>query len=194
MALPKIADAFALFVDLERGLIRDAPVYKARRLSDLRGIYQDEAAYTAAMANGDVIVYETYETATSPKIGGLQFSIDTIYPGKVGREYNMTRGHAHEPTDCVELYLGIHGQGMVLIERPSGDFEALELKPGILLYVPENCLHRTVNTGDSTLTFLTVYPAHAQARYERMPQEGMKYLVVEGENGAPQLIVNPRRA
>jgi glucose-6-phosphate isomerase, archaeal len=191
--LPDIIQAaFSLQLDLNKGILLDAPQHTIRLLSALSSIFQDEKAYREALTSGDRIVYEMYETDTPQKPGELQFSIDTIYPGYIGAEYHMTRGHAHDPKDCVELYIGIRGIGLILLEREDGSFITKELCAGRIVYVPSYCLHRTVNTGNEPLVFLSVSPAHAKIIYDAIPASGFRYLVVRGQKG-PEVVPNPKR-
>jgi glucose-6-phosphate isomerase len=187
-----VPEAFSLELDLEKGILRDAPHHTIRVLSDLPSIFQDEKAYREALSAGDHIVYEMYETNVPQKQGELQFSIDTIYPGCVGAEYHMTKGHGHDPKNCVELYIGVRGMGLILLERGDGSFKAEELCEERIVYVPSGCLHRTVNTGNVPLVFLTVYPAHAKTTYDAIPLVGFRYLVVRGPKG-PEVVPNPKR-
>ncbi len=188
-----IPETFGLQLDLQNGILRSAPRHIIRRLSDLISIFQDEKAYREALAVEDRIVYEMYGTDIPPKQGELQFSIDTIYPGSVGAEYHMTRGHGHLPKDCVEVYVGVRGAGLILLERDDGSFGVEELVEGRMVYIPAGCLHRTVNTGDVPLIFLTVYPAQAKTVYDLMPSGGLRFLVVRGPNG-PKVVPNSKRS
>ena len=45
--------------------------------------------------------------------GGLYFGITYLYPGKVGNEYMMTKGHYHANVDRAEFYWGLEGEGML---------------------------------------------------------------------------------
>ena len=42
------------------------------------------------------------------------------YPGKVGDEYFMTKGHFHTILETCEVYYTLSGQGAMLMETPEG--------------------------------------------------------------------------
>src|SRR5256885_2252021 len=66
-----------------------------KRLSELKGIYQDQAAFARAVADGDdPVAYEVIDYRH--KESDLSFGTTIMSPGKVGGEYFMTRGHYHE--------------------------------------------------------------------------------------------------
>jgi glucose-6-phosphate isomerase len=172
--------------DPETGEIAGAkPQY--RRLSDLRGCFADGAAYDAALAQGDPLVYSVCacEAATGP--GDLCYGIGRIMAGRVGREYYMTKGHLHTWRDAAELYFGISGEGMMLLEdHRTGDSRAIALLPNHAVYVPGHNAHRTVNTGSRPLVYIGVYPATAGHDYAAIKERNFRSVVVE-QGGRPAL-------
>ena len=115
-----------------------------------------------------------------------------IEPGRVGREYFMTKGHVHARRDRAEVYVGLGGRGLLILESPAGEVATLEMRPGASAYVPPHWAHRTVNTGAEPFSFLAVYPADAGYDYGTIAERGFASIVVE-RDGAPALIANPRR-
>ena len=84
----------------------------------------------------------------------IDVAMNVIYPGKVNKEYKMTRGHRH---NADEVYIFLSGNGKLFINKKS--FKA---KKGDLFTVPRNSWHRAVNTGRSKLVFLTIFGKHGQ--------------------------------
>ena len=79
-------------------------------------MYFDDEAYHQLVKKGDPLVYEFYELDTRTP-GDIAFGTTVIYPGKVGREYFMTKGHFHEILDTAEIYYCLSGQGYLLMEN-----------------------------------------------------------------------------
>lgn len=82
----------------------------SRNLSDLKGIFADVEAFEKMPQ--DKLAYEVSsflpEKEGTP--GGLYFGITYLYPGKVGNEYMMTKGHYHASIDRAEFLLGLRGR------------------------------------------------------------------------------------
>ena len=69
-----------------------------RRLSALRGQFADQDAYARLLAQGDALIYEVYEIQRPEFQGELIMGVSIVHPGKVGREFYMTKGHYQPPT------------------------------------------------------------------------------------------------
>jgi glucose-6-phosphate isomerase, archaeal len=178
-------------VRLADGAIPSAHAVQERRLSDLRGLFLDLEAEAALVAH-DPLVYRVYDAADLPKQDGhLLFSTTVIEPGRVGDEYFMTKGHFHARADRAELYYGLSGQGMLLLQTPEGRVESLPMVAGTAAYVPPYWGHRTVNTGDAPFVFLACYPADAGYDYGTIARDGFAGIVVAGADG-PRVVPNPR--
>ena len=177
-------------VRLSDGAIPEADTVQERRLSDLAGLFADEAAESELIASNP-LVYRVYDAAALPKEDGqLLFSTTVIQSGRVGDEFFMTKGHYHARADRAELYYGLSGQGMLLLQTPEGRFEALEMVPGTAAYVPPYWGHRTMNTGEEPFVFLAAYPADAGYDYGTIARDGFAALVLAGADG-PRVVANP---
>lgn len=163
-----------------------------RRLSALRGQFLDQEAYNTMLSTGDQLMYEVYEIKRPEVEGELLMGISIVHPGKVGREFFMTKGHFHTVIDTAEVYYCLKGEGYMVMETPEGETSVEPLSPGKVLYVPPRWAHRSVCTSrqDDLVTFF-VYPGNAGHDYGTIEQLGFRKLVVEGENG-PVTIDNPR--
>lgn len=164
----------------------------ARHLSDLRGQFLDETAYAAALADGDRLLYEVYERTRPHAEGELPHGASILHPGKVGDEYNMTKGHFHAVLKTGEVYYCLKGSGYMVMETPEGEWAVEPLVPGRVLYVPPRWAHRSVNThATESLTTFFVYPGNAGHDYSTIEKQGFRKLVVE-RAGAPAIVDNPR--
>lgn len=163
-----------------------------RRLSDLRGCYADTAAYEAALAQGDPVVYEVGSVEPAHGDGQLHTGLGILQPGRVGAEYAMTKGHLHAHRPAAEVYVGLRGEGAMLLEdETSGDARLVPLRAGEMVYVPGHTAHRTVNTGTVPLVYLGIYPANAGHDYASIARSNFRNVVVE-RAGQPAL--EPRTA
>ena len=183
---------FSSTLDFKAGSLKNYDEKVVRRLSDMSGMYYDDEAYNAALKTNDSVIYEVLGKKVEEKDGELAHAVTIIFPGKVGNEYHMTKGHFHEVEGTAELYLGISGEGGIIMETEDGKSEYIEMKPGTLVYVSPDWAHRTINTSDEKFTFLAIYPAHAGHDYSSVEEKGFKEIVVE-KDGKPQLIDNPNR-
>jgi glucose-6-phosphate isomerase, archaeal len=151
-----------------------------KRLADLAGIYRDTAAYRGALdADDGSPVYWVESSTTEDGPGGLITGISVLEPGRVGPEYAMTRGHLHAISDRSELYVGLSGRGVMILETLDGRSEVVDVEPGRAVYVPGNWVHRSVNVGSERFSTLFCYAADA----------GQDYAIIERAGGMASLVV-----
>jgi glucose-6-phosphate isomerase, archaeal len=164
----------------ETGVIPDATNHYTKRLSDLRGLYLDQAALEQRIQEEkDPICYENYAFNENKAEGDLFFGTTIIYPGKVGSEYHLTRGHYHRQRHMAETYQALSGHGLVLFENRDGITRTAEMTPGNVTYVPPFWAHRSINIGDVPLVFLWTCPVDAGHDYESLAGKGMLQVVLE---------------
>lgn len=166
-----------------------------RRLSEMRGMFHDAEAFELELAAAnDPIVYEFFDMELPESEAEVAYGTSMTRPGKVGDEYYMTKGHFHSVLDTAEVYYCLAGQGLLLMESPEGDWEAAELRPGLTVYVPRRCAHRSINVSPTeTLVTFFAFPGHAGHDYGTIESRGFRKLVVE-RDGTLTLIDNPRWA
>ena len=188
-------DMKSLFVDfdMQTGLSSKWDSIR-RNLSAMTGMFADEAKHAEMVEQDDVLVYEFYDSGRPEKPGEVAFGTSITYPGKVGDEYFMTKGHFHTILETAEVYYCLRGHGYMLMENPEGDWEAQELKPGQAVYVPERYAHRSINTSDNEpLVTFYAFRGDAGHDYGTIETKGFRKLVVE-RNGTPEIIDNPKWA
>jgi len=181
---------FTLDFDLTTGLSKGATSTK-RNLSQMRGMYMDDAGFDDLVRSGDPLVYEFYELGAPEHAGDLAAGTTITYPGKVGNEYFMTKGHFHTIINTAEIYYGLSGSGFMLIENTAGDWAAHPIAPGLMVYVPQGYAHRTINTGDVPLVSFFTFRGDAGHDYGTIEEKGFRKLVIE-VNGKPEIIDNPK--
>jgi glucose-6-phosphate isomerase len=157
----------------------------------MRGMYADEAATEALIKNGDPLVYEFYEMGAPEKDSDLAFGSSITYPGKVGNEYFMTKGHFHTILATAEVYYCLSGEGYLLLESPEGDWSAQKLSPGVMVYVPPRYAHRSINTGSTPMVTFFCFRGDAGHDYGTIETKGYRKLLVE-KDGRVDIIDNPK--
>ncbi len=156
-----------------------------RRLSDLRGSFRDAAAYEAALARGNPLIYEVTAVEPATGDGQLHYGLGILYPGKIGAEYYLTKGHYHSHRAAAEVYLGLKGEGVMLLEdEASGESRMVPLRGNSAVYVPGHTAHRTMNTGTEPLIYIGVYPSNAGHDYGAIAAKNFRMIVIE-HDGKP---------
>ena len=186
---------FGIDFDLVSGLCKSGKVQPTHRfVSNMVSQFNDRAAAEEIVRNGDKPIYDFYELEQIPETAGdLKFGTSIVYPGKVGDEYFMTKGHFHTILDTGEVYYCLSGQGAMLMETPEGEVSLIEMKPGVAVYVPPRWAHRSINTGAETMVTFFVFRSDAGHDYGTIEQKGYRKLVVE-RDGKPVMIDTPRWA
>ena len=173
--------------EINTGVMPEATAHYQKRLSDLRGLFLDpEALELRIEKEGDPVCYENFAFSQSQAEGDIFFGTTIIYPGKVGSEYHLTRGHYHRKRNHAETYQALSGRGLVLFEREDGTTSTAELAPGKVTYVAPFWAHRSINTSNVPLVFLWTCSVDAGHDYEALAGCGMRQVVVE-RNGVPSV-------
>lgn len=189
MDIPDIKP-FSLFFDISNGQSSDRKSTK-RNLSKMKGMFADDQGLAELIKHDDSIIYEFYELSLPETSGDLLFGTSIVYPGKVGNEYFMTKGHFHTILNTAEVYYCLSGQGYMLMENPEGDWDAQYMTPGKAVYVPTRYAHRSINVGTDPLVTFFVFRADAGHDYGTIETKGYRKLIVE-INGKAEIIDNPK--
>jgi glucose-6-phosphate isomerase len=175
--LPKLTStsplrAFGVDIDLIEGTMLAPDRVLTRRASDMRGYYADEAALQRLIDASNPVHYEVFEKVIPEVDGELLFCISKLYPGTVGDECFMTKGHYHTRPQTAETYLCIRGEGFMAMKTAEGLWDTQEMRRNRMVYVPGFWAHRSINTGDEPLISFCVYPADAGHNYGDIEKEG----------------------
>jgi glucose-6-phosphate isomerase len=153
-----------------------------RRLSDLRGYFADSVAYDSRLAQDDPVLYTIASVDSAQGDGQLHYGLGLVMPGRIGEEYYMTKGHYHAWRPAAEVYIGLSGTGLMLLEDEQGGSNLISLTPNSIVYVPGYTAHRTINTGDAPLVYLGIYPASAGHDYGAIAERNFLQVVVAVDN------------
>ena len=173
--MPKtsLIEPFAIQIDMARGVMRDPDAHNVRHGSDMCGYYVDPDALDRLVADrNDPVHYETFEKAVPEERGHLLFCISKLYPGLVGQECFMTKGHYHTVADTGEIYLCLSGIGYMMMKTSDGRCRWEPMSAGAAVYVPPYWGHRSINTGDEPLVSFCIWPAEAGHNYGDIAEEG----------------------
>jgi glucose-6-phosphate isomerase, archaeal len=174
---------FAVTLDFPSGSLTPSNGMFVRKLSDMASLYEDQEAVSQALRSGeDPVIYVGRYAGVPEEPGNLAFLTTTMSAGTVGSEFYMTKGHQHVQ-DSGELYLGLSGEGIMVMESREGDFACEALTPSVAVYVPPRWAHRTVNTGAGPLVFLASYFADAGHDYSAVERFGFSRRVYRGASG-----------
>ena len=176
---------FTTLLDMEQGTLDPQREVVERRLADLRGVFLEEPPA------GDAVVYRVYGIPAPATGANLLCSTTVLEPGTAGREYYMTKGHFHQVRDRAEVYLGLAGEGRLVMATVEGRHAVEPIRRGTVAYVPGGWAHRSVNVGDQPLVFFAIYVGDAGHDYHTVQRTGFPVLVVAGADG-PEIIANPR--
>ena len=180
-----------IVIDPLTGAMSESTGEYTKRLSEFRGIYRDSEALEALLAEqGDIVTYKVVEHREPG--GDIFFGTTTMFPGQVGGEFFMTRGHYHERRDRGEIYYVQSGTGLLLQSR-QGEVRSVDMKPGVCAFIPPDWAHRSVNTGGDKLVFVWCCNQDAGHDYAEIATRGMRQLVL-AQHGKAALAPNPRYA
>ena len=179
---------FSFLLDPQLATIAGQPRVE-RYLEDLEGIFASPLAHQQAIRAGNPLVYSVSSVEAANQAGDLHFGLGRIEPGRVGAEYFMTRGHLHTWREAAEIYVGLQGRGLMLLEDEDGQRLWSEpLQANQVVYVPGGVAHRTVNIGTTPLVYLGIYPARAGHDYQSIAERNFAQVAVE-INGQPTVLL-----
>jgi glucose-6-phosphate isomerase, archaeal len=159
-----------------------------RLLSSLRGMFAHMTAFDEALTVADPVVYTVASIEPAMGDGDLHYGLGMLMPGRIGDEYFMTKGHLHAWRAAAEVYIGLAGEGMMLLEdEATGESQLMPLGEHSIVYVPGGTAHRTLNTGEVPLVYLGVYPAHAGHDYGTIAERNFRKVLV-ARHGQPTLM------
>lgn len=180
---------FVIDFDKNTGMSNNANSTK-RYLSDMKNMYADGEAYNKLITENPLI-YEYYVLDTPHDSGDIAAGTSIVYPGKIGNEYHMTKGHFHTILMTAEIYYTLSGEGYMLTENKEGDVIAHKLEAGKMVYVPKGYAHRSINVGNEPLVTFFAFRADAGHDYGTIEKMGYRKLIVE-QKGTPTIIDNPK--
>ncbi len=175
-------------LDLKNFSLHGMPiVHQVRLLKDITDIFHNQEVLVTMNHEAPVYTVQSWLPVAEGTPGGLFFGVSTIYPGKVGNEYFMTKGHFHAQSDRAEFYWGVQGRGMLVLMDLERNTRAEEVYPGSLHYIGSKTAHRLVNTGSENMMVGACWPSDAGHDYDEIAKNGFSARLLEVD-GVPQLV------
>lgn len=157
----------------------------------MSGMFCDQNAADQILQKEDPLIYEFYELGCPEREGDLAFGTTILYPGRIGNEYFMTKGHFHSLLETAEVYYTLSGEGYMVMENQAGDTREIRLSKNNAIYVPRGYAHRSVNTGSTPLVLFYTFDANAGYDYGTIETKGYRRLILDN-NGTPAVSDNPK--
>ncbi|MGR1223324.1 glucose-6-phosphate isomerase family protein [Aeromonas veronii] len=161
-------------------------VEKSTTLADLQGLFAD--LHAEAALSPDTRLYRVAMLPGNGGEGDLNMGVTYLEAGRVGQEFFMTRGHIHARAEQAEYYFGLCGRGLLLLQDMAGVCRLEQVFAGSVHHIPGHVAHRLVNTGETQLSALAVWPAIAGHDYRLMAERGFGLRVVAGKEGEPCVV------
>lgn len=162
------------------GVFANGPlIRKTTRVADLPGVFIDNDAWQ--MHDPQQSVYDVEMLDSPPNEGALYVGVTHLHAGSIANEFFMTRGHFHQRREQGEVYFGLCGRGLLLLQTESGVARLERVMPGSVHIIPPFTAHRLINIGDETLSSLAVWPSVAGHDYASLA-DGFALRVLSSEN------------
>lgn len=180
-------------ISVAKGVLENGDGHYRKSYRDLTGLYADTAAFDAILAEkANQIAYEVTSYTPGDKTSDLIMGVTRMAPGRVGREFYLTRGHIHARGDRPEVYYTLSGRGIMQMESPEGEVRLVEMGPQQICYVPPFWIHRSVNVGNDDLVMFFSYPADLGQDYGIIERSGgMRVRIMDDGQGGWRAEDNP---
>lgn len=148
----------------QTGALKNGPVIrKTTEIAALAGVFADIKSWQRCEPGQAVYDVDVLQTETCE--GALFTGVTHVHPGRVGDEFFMTRGHFHARREQGEVYFGLRGSGLLLLQNEQGEARVEIVTAGSVHIIPGYTAHRLINTGDDILSALAVWPTVAGHDY-----------------------------
>ena len=152
----------------------------------MEGYFQAEETRSAMSSDNNPIVYQVYRKSVPMVAGELLHCLTVIHPGNVDGEFFMTKGHYHVNDDCAEIYYGVKGAGLLLLQK-GAETKCIAMNPDVVAYIPAGWGHRTINiSAAEPFVFFSIWPGDSGYDYQKSVDEPFIQKVF-AENNSYQL-------
>lgn len=160
-----------MLLDLRTGIFDSQPAQSIRTLADLAPIF-------AESDDSLDLCQVVYEIHGSPaEVEGparLLYATTVLHPGRVGREFFMTRGHFHTDPNRGELMFTLSGIGKLILMDRDAQVQLEPMTPGSVHDVDGRFAHRVVNDGLEPLVFLVAWMSDCGHDYATTQLPGLR--------------------
>lgn len=173
-------------LNLQTGVFEGLAPQSRRTLGDLAPLFRDQSAL-----NEMDLAQVVYETHGCPgEIEGparLLYATTVLYPGQVGGEYFMTRGHFHLDPTRGENMITLRGQGALILMDREGKTWKEDMAPGSVHDIDGRHAHRVANTGEEPLVFYVTWMSDCGHDYGSILKDGFGKILL-AKDGKPHLL------
>lgn len=131
----------------------------------------------------NTILYEVYSLLSENEEGKLNYGITRLYPLCVNGECNMTRGHFHANREYDEIYMGISGNGYLLLMDEHNKCWLERVKQGSVHRISGHTAHRLINIGDCELLVGCCWNGLAGHDYQAIEEHPFGVRIYKTEKG-----------
>ena len=149
--------------------------------------FHDQTAFRQMDSNTLLYEVQSYEPLPDGTEGGLFWGNTTLYPGTVGDEYFMTKGHFHRLRNRGEFYVTCKGQGALLLMEGRWPYRLGNNVARLRALHPGHHAHRVANTGNEPLVFIACWPSDAGYDYAAIERSGFSARLLR-RDGVPTLV------
>jgi glucose-6-phosphate isomerase len=168
----------------------EKPLTYSKTLDELRLVLKDQRASGPDPAYW---VFRDVKDSEAPE--GQRSDITVLTTGQIGQEYVKTHGHYHLG-DGIEKYKLLKGNAMVLMQKPTFNFEGIEsvrlvrMPLGQFVEIPPGWGHSVINIGEEEAVLENFEPLTINQLYSPYQKlHGSSYYVLERE-GKPTIEPN----
>jgi len=129
---------------IARNLKRNPDKRVIRKLKDMKGRFQNYEKVKEILNKKNPVIYRVYRKEDKNEKTGNIKSLTVIYPGCIGKEYFMTKGHKHKKR-APERYILVKGKGILLLQKDKCKKKELIKNKEVTISGKEG--HRLVNIG-----------------------------------------------
>lgn len=159
---------------LEGDVVGESVVCGKKTFKDNKDIYLNSNNFDDDTIMYDVFSY-TKEDEKNPF--NLNYGLSVLHPVYVNGECNMTRGHYHYDEKFPEIYVGLSGEGLLMLMSKNGECKIEKVFKGSVHHIEGRYAHRLINTGDDDLRVQAVWSPCAGHDYDEINKKGFKYRV-----------------
>src|SRR5208283_3896456 len=133
LEIPSVLDELTTFVDWGSGALSGNAIQESTKLlGQVEGMFQDTGSWKQMDPSTPVYRVQYWKPVPDGTAGGLFWGNSTVFPGKVGREFFMTKGHFHAQLDRAEYYATVSGEGLLLLMDVKRKTACLPMKAGVV--------------------------------------------------------------
>ena len=161
----------SVLTDWQTGSLTGEVTRSSRTVGDLMHYWEDqEAAFHAS--SHPLYETETYFSKPDGTEGAILWGSTRLFPGNVGGEYFMTRGHWHTKPTHGELIVVVSGRGILVLMDHNRHTTTVDLSPGVTYHIDGTLAHRTVIIGTEPLVFWCAWAADCGHNYDSILKDG----------------------